>query len=215
MVIFMAARRKINRAGASTKPTGNQIYFPGEKCYVCGKTEADFSGFRDDLIAKYEMMLASAEKKLESQTAKIEKILDGGIPENFLGFKLETIKNDLDNFMGMIPNLGTIYPYRTPWADKYSKQETLGDVVNRLRETPEKVLESPEMGDIRNEIIRAKKELQRLVDGETMNISLRQKKVDIRLPGGNVFNISICPICDALFKEASGAAYRKRMNDDD
>ena len=196
-------------------PDEFQIQYPEEKCYVCGKTEADLSGFRDDLIAKYESILASAEKQLENQKTKIAKILDGGIPENFLNFKLETIKNDLDNFMAMIPNLGMIYPYRTPWADKFSKQETLTDIVARLKENPEKILESPEMGTIRNEIIRAREELEKLVNGETMNISLKAKKVDMRMPGGTTFSISICPVCDGLFKEASGAAYRKRLYDDD
>ena len=73
----------------------------------------------------------------------MHKILDGGIPDNFLNFKLETIKNDLDNFMGMIPYLGTIYLYKTHWGDKFSKQETLGDIVKRLQVNPEQILYSP------------------------------------------------------------------------
>ena len=198
-------------------PDEFQIQYPEEKCYVCGKTEADLKPIQNLLIGEVTHKL----KELDTEEKKFEEILNQIIsesyPSDYLDFKVHTIKSDMKKFADRIPHLELLLKYIPEPEKKRSivKQEppVLGDIRKRLIDNPKLFWENKDLIGLRNKILFHEGLIQKYQEDpdEYFQLEIANYQVD---DYSNVL-VHICPICSGLFAQASNAAYDIYTYDDD
>ncbi|QSZ66140.1 hypothetical protein RJ40_00800 [Methanofollis aquaemaris] len=148
--------------------------------------------------------------KIGSKKAEVteyyQSIVDQLAGNQYLDFKIETIKTDIPQFGKKIPNVNEIV------QKSQNDSETILTVLNRLKVSIDQISTDPayDISQDHPEIQKAYDEIRSLEEEKQLiadTLQLRSRAVHPGNAGTDQIKIHLCGICSGLFEEASRGSY--------
>jgi chromosome segregation ATPase len=175
---------------------------PKEECYICRRSEDEIavltSALTDEIDAKIQTLRKDLDGKKDEVVRHYQAVVDRLAGNEYLDFKIETIKTDIPQFARKIPDVEEIL------GKSRSDEETVAAVVERLKASIRQIATDPayDIAQDRPEVRETCAEIRSLEEerdaiADALAIGTR---VLHTAKGGQV-TVHLCGICSALLEK--------------
>lgn len=192
------------------KTESHSVASSKKECYICRRSEEEIIGLTASMTEEVDQKIQLLHTRIRSKKAEVteyyQSIIDQLEGNQYLDFKIETIKTDIPQFSTKIPNVNEIV------HKSRSDSETVLNVVERLNESIHQIatdpaydigLDYPEIRETDDEIRSLEEEKQVIAD----TLKLRSRAVHPGNAETDQITIHLCGICSGLLEEASRGSY--------
>jgi len=179
---------------------------PHTECYICRRSEEEITALTTAMTEEVNMKILLLRNKIGSKKDEVVRYYQSMINRlagnEYLDFKIETIKTDIPQFSRKIPNVNEIL------QKSHSDSETIAVVVDRLRDTIHQISmdpeydisqDYPEIQEAYNEIRSLEEEKQVITD------ALKIRSRALHIGNGGQVTVHLCGICSGLLAGSSSA----------
>lgn len=174
---------------------------PKEECYICRRSEDEIAALTSALTDEIDAKILHLRKDLDGKKDEVVRhyraVVESLAGNEYLDFKIETIRTDIPQFARKIPDLDEIV------RKSRSDAETVAAVVERLKASMEEIAtdpaydiaqDRPEVGETCAEIRALEEERDAIADA----LAIRTKVLHTA-KGGQV-TVHLCGICSGLLE---------------
>lgn len=179
---------------------------PKLECYLCRRSEDDIAGLTAAMTDEIDAKILNLHQTIDAKKGEVvqyyQSMVDRLAGNEYLDFKIETIKTDIPQFGKKIPDVDEII--RKSWSDA----ETVAAVVERLKETIQQISTDPayDISQDRPEIQEASDEIRSLEEEKEAIADALKIRSRVLHPGaGGQVTVHLCGICSGLLEESSTA----------
>lgn len=171
------------------------------ECYICRRSEEDIAGLTAAMTEEVDVKISLLRDKIGSKKDEVvqyyQSMIDHLAGNEYLDFKIETIKTDIPQFGKKIPNVNEII------LKSRSDSETVQAVAERLRESIQQISTDPEydISQDHPEIQEAYDEIRSLEEErEAIADALAIRTRVLHTAKGGQVTVHLCGICSALLE---------------
>ncbi|QYZ78069.1 hypothetical protein E2N92_00800 [Methanofollis formosanus] len=192
------------------KIESNSVASSKNECYICRRSEEEIAALTATMTEEVDQKIQVLQARIRSKKAEVteyyQSIIDQLEGNQYLDFKIETIKTDIPQFGTKIPNVNEIV------QKSCSDSETVLNVVERLNESIHQIATDPayDIGQDHPEIKEAYDEIRSLEEEKHLiadTLKLRSRAVHPGTGGPGQISIHLCGICSGLLEEAGRGSY--------
>jgi predicted nucleic acid-binding Zn-ribbon protein len=174
---------------------------PKAECYICRRSEDEIAALTSALTDEIDAKIQTLQKDLDGKKGEVARhyqaVVDRLAGNDYLDFKIETIKTDIPQFARKIPDLDEIV------RKSRSDAETVAAVVERLKALIQEIStdpaydiaqDRPEVREVCAEIRSLEEERDAIADA----LAIRTRVLHTA-KGGQV-TVHLCGICSGLLE---------------
>lgn len=171
------------------------------ECYICRRSEEDIAGLTAAMTEEVDVKIRLLHNKIESKKDEVvqyyQSMIDQLAGNEYLDFKIETIKTDVTQFGKKIPNVNEII------QKSRSDSETVSAVMDRLKESIDQISMDPAY-----DISQDHPEIQEACDGiralehekQAIADALKIRSRVLHPDNGGQITVHLCGICSGLLE---------------
>lgn len=186
---------------------------PKLECYVCRRSEDDIAGLTAAMTDEIDAKILNLHRAIDAKKGEVvqyyQSMVDRLAGNEYLDFKIGTIKTDIPQFGKKIPDVDEII------RKSCSDAETVAAVVERLKEMIQQIStdQAYDISQDRPEIQEAADEIRSLEEEKEAIADALKIRSRVLHPGaGGQVTVHLCGICSGLL-EGSAAAQNESGTD--
>lgn len=183
---------------------------PGEppklECYICRRSEDDIASLTATMTDEIDAKIGELHRDIDAKKGEViqhyQTMVDRLAGNEYLDFKIGTIKTDIPQFGKKIPDVDEII------RKSSSDAETVAAVVERLKETIQQIStdQTYDISQDRPEIQEASDEIRSLEEEkEAIADALKIRSRMLHPGAGGQVTVHLCGICSGLLEGSSKA----------
>jgi hypothetical protein len=183
------------------KPEPLPFESPKAECYICRRSEDEIATLTSALTDEIDAKIQTLHKDLDGKKGEVARhyqaVVDRLAGNDYLDFRIETIKTDIPQFGKKIPDVDEIV------RKSRSDAETVAAVVERLKASIEEIVTDPDydIAQDRPEVRETCAEIRALEEERDAiaNALVIRARVLHTAKGGQV-TVHLCGICSGLLE---------------